>query len=56
MKNENTRNELINPARKLFVNLREQEKRKKKAKGKIRIKLIVLIFLEKQKYFFLKCI
>ena len=46
MKNENTRNELINPARKLFVNLREQEKRKKKAKGKIRIKFIIVTFSE----------
>ena len=46
MKNENIRNELINPLRKLLVNLREQEKRKKNAKGKIRIKFIILTFSE----------
>ena len=56
MKKENMRNEFINPVRKLLVNLREQEKRKKNAIGKIRIKFIIVIFLEKQKYFFLKCI
>ena len=54
MKNENMRNEFNNPIRKLLVNFREQEKRKKNAIGKIRIKLIIVIFLEKQKYFFLK--
>ncbi len=56
MKNENIRNELINPTRKLLVNFRQQEKREKNAIGKIRIKFIVDIFLEKQKYFSLKCI
>ena len=56
MKNENMRNEFINPVRKLLVNFREQEKRKKNAIGKIRIKFLTVIFLEKQKYFFLKCI
>ena len=50
------RNEFINPVRKLLVNLREQEKKKKNAIGKIRIKFIVEIFLDKQKYFFLKYI
>ena len=56
MKNEKMRNEFINPVRKLLVNFKEQEKRKKNAIGKIRIKFIIVIFLEKQKYFFLKCI
>ena len=55
-KNEKIRNEFINPVRKLLVNLREQEKRKKNAIGKIRIKFNIVIFLEKQKYFFLKYI
>mgnify|MGYP001482330506 FL=1 len=45
MKNENIRNEPINPLRKLSVNLREQEKREKNAKGKIRIKFIIITFL-----------
>ena len=56
IKNENMRNEFINPVRKLLVNFREQEKRKKNAIGKIRIKLIIVIFLKRQKYFFLQCI
>ena len=47
MKNENMRNELINPVRKLLVNFRELEKRKKNAIGKIRIKFSTVIFLEK---------
>ena len=55
-KNEKIRNEFINPVRKLLVNLREKEKRKKNAIGKIRIKFNIVIFLEKQKYFFLKYI
>ena len=56
MKNENMRNEFINPVRKLLLNFREQDKREKNAIGKIRIKFIIVIFLEKQKYFFLKYI
>ena len=56
MKNENMRNEFINPVRKLLVNFKEQDKREKNAIGKIRIKFIIVIFLEKQKYFFLKYI
>tara|TARA_B100001094_G_C17925414_1_gene668040 strand:+ start:653 stop:850 length:198 start_codon:yes stop_codon:yes gene_type:complete len=38
MKNENIKNEFINPKRKLLVNFKEQEKREKNAIGKIRIK------------------
>ena len=56
IKNENTRNEFINPTRKLLLNFRQQEKREKNAIGKIRINFIVDIFLEKQKYFSLKYI
>ena len=56
MKNENIKNEFINPKRKLLLNFKEQEKREKNAIGKIRIKFIIVIFLEKQKYFFPKCI
>ena len=56
MKNENMRNEFINPVRKLLLNFREQDKREKNAIGKIRIKFIIVIFLEKQKYFSLKYI
>ena len=56
IKNEKIRNEFINPLRKLLVNLREQEKREKNAIGKIKITFIFVIFLEKQKYFFLKCV
>ena len=56
MKNENMRNEFINPVRKLLVNFRAQEKRKKNAIGKISIKFILVIFLQKQKYFFPKYI
>ncbi len=56
MKNENIRNEFINPKRKLLVNFREQQKREKNAIGKIIIIFISVIFLEQQKYFFLKYI
>ena len=57
MKNENIRNEFINPKRKLLLNFKEQEKREKNAIGKIKIKFIYYRdFLEKQKYFFPKYI
>ena len=56
IKNENIRNEFINPTRKLLVNFRQQEKREKNAIGKMRIKFIIVIFSKKQKYFFLKYI
>ncbi len=56
IKNENIRNEFMNPVRKLLVNFTEQDKREKNAIGKIRIKFIIVIFLDKQKYFFLKYI